>query len=123
VLVAYLTTDEVNEALALQMAAECGITLRPLALQEAPTDGDFDAVLYDWDYLPAECRQAILANLRLGSAPHPVVLHSYNLEDEEIDTLREYGVTVYRCLEPAVFHGLRGAPVRGRSATFPALKK
>jgi hypothetical protein len=123
VLVAYLTTDEVNEDLALRMAAECGITLRPLALQGAPPDGEFDAVVYDWDYLPADHRKAILSNLLSGFTPYRVVLHGYHLEDDQVEALRANGVLVHRRLDLEVFEGLRGAPVRVRSAAHSALKK
>ena len=81
-LVAYLTTDEVNEALALRMATECGITLCPLALQASAPDGDFDAVLYDWDYLPVERRQTVLEDLVGAQTPDLAALHGYHLEDD-----------------------------------------
>jgi hypothetical protein len=82
VLVAYPTTDEVNDALALRMAAESGVTLCPLALQGSAPDGDFDAVLYDWDYLPVERRQTVLENVMRAQTSDLVALHGYHLEDD-----------------------------------------
>src|SRR5262249_18156562 len=57
VLIAYLTTDEVNLDLADRLATECGATLYPLSFQDGPPSGAFDAVLYDWDYLSPPWRQ------------------------------------------------------------------
>ena len=80
--VAYLTTDEVNEELARQMAQECGLTLCPLAPKDDPPDGAYDAVLYDWDSWPAEGRREALAAMLAGPLPHAVALHGYHLEDD-----------------------------------------
>src|SRR5262249_54152930 len=81
--VAYLTTDEVNEEQARQMAQECGLTLCPLAPKDDPPDGAYDAVLYDWDSWPAEGRREALAAMLAGPLPHAVALHGYHLEDDQ----------------------------------------
>jgi hypothetical protein len=105
-LIAYLTTDELNQHLALQMAEECGETLCPLWLSDAPPDGEFDAVVYDWDYLPAQRQQAILAALLASRAPHPVAVHGYNVDEDCVEALRGQSVAVYRRLQPEVFRSL-----------------
>src|SRR5262249_53906643 len=107
--IAYGTTDEVNEHLAEQMAAACGLTLYPLAPKDAPSYESFDAVLYDWDYWPVEQQQEALAELLVGRLPHAVAVHGYNLEDGLAEALRLNGVAVYRRLQPRVFHFLRRA--------------
>jgi len=55
---AYLTTDKVNEHLALQMAPEYGVTVCPWPLREAPPNGEFAALIYDWDHLPAPLQRS-----------------------------------------------------------------
>jgi hypothetical protein len=113
--VAYLTTDEVNEHLAVTMAAACDIQLFPRAPRETPPDGEFDAVLYDWDYLPPEQRQELRERLRAGRGPGRVIVHGYNLGKKEVAAWRQQGITVFRRLESRVFRALlRPAPVRLR---------
>jgi hypothetical protein len=106
-IVAYVTTDEVNQAFAMQLAAECRVTLCPLAPQEAAQTAAFDAVVYDWDYLPLQRQQEILAELLSGPALYPVAVHSYNLDEDQAAALRKHEVAVYRCLQPEVFRLLR----------------
>jgi hypothetical protein len=117
--VAYLTTDEVNEESALQMAQECGITLCPLAPKDGPPGHEYDAVLYDWDSWPAERRQEALAEMLAGPLPHAVALHGYNLDDGQAETLRRHTVAVYRSLRPRLFRFLRRAIVTIRAAKAP----
>jgi hypothetical protein len=114
--IAYLTTDEVNRHLAEGMAAACGLTLCPLAPKDPPAGGEFDAVLYDWDYLPARQRHEVLAALLAGRRPRAVALHSYNLEDAQAEALRRHTVGVYRRLEPRAFRFLRRAVRAVRAA-------
>ncbi len=115
--IAYLTTDEVNEDLALQMADECGVTLYPLTFTDGPTEGRFDAVLYDWDSLPQQRREEILLEALTGSSSYPVAVHGYGLEEEEVKTLHQDGVAVFHRLEPEVFRVLRR--LAGRKERVP----
>jgi hypothetical protein len=101
--IAYLTTDEVNQDLATQMAAECGVTLVPVTPQAPSPDGQFDAVVYDLDYLPPDQRQQILTDLSSHPVGRRVAVHSYRLADEQTETLCDNGVLVYRRLEPELF--------------------
>jgi hypothetical protein len=117
--IAYLTTDEVNEQLAQQMAAACGVTLCPLGPGEVPPDGQYDAVLYDWDYLPAARQREVLAELLSGQLPHAVGLHSYDLEAGPEGALRRNTVMVYRRLQPRLFRSLRLAARAARTANAP----
>src|SRR5207253_355589 len=103
----YLTTDEVNQSLALHMAAECGVTLCPLSPHETLRARAFDGVVYDWDSLPLHRQQEILTELFSGPAPLPVAIHGYNLDEGQTAALRKHGVAVYRCLQPEVFWHLR----------------
>jgi hypothetical protein len=102
-LIAYLTIDEVNQHSALLMAEECGETVCLLTPNDLPADEDFDAIVYDWDYLPAQQREAILAGLLASRPSRPVAVHSYNLAVDCADALRRQGVAVHRVLQPELF--------------------
>ncbi len=99
---AYLSTDEVNQALALELALECGVSLHQLAPKEGPPDRGYDAVLCDWDSWPPEGRREFLAET--GGMPYrPAAVHGYNLDEDEADILTRRGVTVYRNIQREVF--------------------
>jgi hypothetical protein len=106
---AYLTTDEVNLDLALRVAEECNLAFDAVSFQEPLSDGRFDAVIYDWDYLPPDKRRELLAQLLSGPLAQPLALHSYNLSQEEVDALRGQGAIVSRHLASAVLRELRRA--------------
>jgi hypothetical protein len=103
VLIAYLTLDEVNEDLALRLAEESGALLYAPAPRRAMPGGPFDALLYDWDSLPAERRQSVLEEVLGGWLPCPVAVHGYNMDEGLEETLSRQGVAVYRRLEPELF--------------------
>jgi hypothetical protein len=117
--VAYLTTNKVNQQLAQRMAAACGVTLCPQVTQEVPPDGPYEAVLYDWDALPAEGQRELLAELLAGPLPHAVALHGYNLEADLEEALRRHTIVVYRRLQPRLFRSLRLAVRAVRTANAP----
>jgi hypothetical protein len=106
--IAFLTTDEVNEARAREMALACGVALFPLAPKDEPPDGEYDAVLCDWDFWPAERRQDLLAGP--DGRPHrPLAVYGYCLDEGQAKALRSRGVAVYVRLRPKVFRQLRRA--------------
>jgi hypothetical protein len=111
-LIAYLSTDEVNQDLALRLCEDGGAMLYLLTFQEIPVNGSFDAVVYDWDYLPAELRPDTQAHLLTGPLAYPVAVHGYNLDEGLIDALRRNGVAVHRRLEADVFASLQRAAER-----------
>jgi hypothetical protein len=115
-LIAYVTTDEVNEQLALQMAEESGETLCPLSPSDAPPDEDFDGAVYDWDCLPAQRQQAILAQLLTGQGPCLAAVHGYNVDYGCVEALRKQNVAVYRTLQPEVFRRLALGGMHARAA-------
>jgi hypothetical protein len=102
---AYLTSDEVNQALALEMAPQCGVTLYPLAPKDGLPDGSYEAVLCDWDSWPAEQRAEFLA--ALDGLPHrPAAVHGYYLDDGHAACLRDRGVAVHSSLQLEIFRWL-----------------
>src|SRR4029077_15485863 len=94
--IAYLTTDEVNENLALEMSERQGVTFCPHIPKNPPPDDTFDAVLFDWDHWPSEHRAKFLAGLRDSLPARPVAVHGYGLEDGLRAALRARGVIVGR---------------------------
>jgi hypothetical protein len=113
--IAYLTTDEVNQDLALRLAADGGLTLCPRDPRDPPPDGEFDAVLYDWDSWPADQKKRVLTGLLAGPVLRPVALHSYGLEESQAEALRRNGVLIFDRLEPETLRaptlpGVAGSP-------------
>jgi hypothetical protein len=109
--IAYLTTDVVNQDWATRLADCAGTTLENLWPKEAAPDGRFEAVLYDWDSLPPDHQQEILAVLLSCPPPRPVALHSYNLGEPEAKAIRQRGVAIFRRLELRIFMVLKLAQV------------
>jgi hypothetical protein len=106
---AYLTTDEVNQSLARDIALGCGITLDTLFPKDGPPDRGYDAVVYDWDSWPVELRQEFLASLEKGPLYRPVAVHGYDLPEDHAEALRNRGVALYRRLRPEMFQRLHRA--------------
>jgi nitrate reductase cytochrome c-type subunit len=103
--IAYMTNDEVNRALAAQMAGECGAFLCALAPTESPSDDQFHAVLYDLDVLPRLQRAELVAQIVSSPSTRPRAVHGYDITDEQARILRRHGV--------AVSHRLRAGLIRG----------
>jgi hypothetical protein len=96
--VAYVTTDQANEEFAKLLAEESQLTLHAIEPRDGPPNGEFDAIIYDWDFLPVSLRDGVLTGLTAGGRTCPVTLHTYFLRDEEIRKLRDKGVRVFRRL-------------------------
>ncbi len=115
-LIAYLTADEVNQDLAARLAEACGMSLYLLTFQETPLEAPFDAVLYDWDYLPAAHRERIQADLLAAPPPCPVAAHGYDLDERQASALRQHGVDVRRRLNHELLLHLGRAACRAKAA-------
>ena len=94
--IAYVATDEVNQALAAQMADKCGAIVCHLRPGEVHPDGLFDAVLYNLDDMPRDERSAFLEGLCLGKPDRPTAVHGYDITDEQARTLNRNGVAASR---------------------------
>src|SRR6516162_4040798 len=108
-LVAYLSTDEVNPTFAADLARQEGIALRHLEPRDGPPGAEFDAVLCDWDYWHVPGRAGLLADLSGGAAGRPVALHGYHVEPDQVEALRHGGVVLHPRLRAKVFQQLRQA--------------
>jgi hypothetical protein len=120
--IAYLTTDETNQAVAVQLAAESGVTLHAVAPKNVVPLECFDAVLYDIDYLPDALRATILAELQAGPSLPPRAVHSFNLEEDQEAALRRNGVVVLRRLQREMFLHLSGVKDQTHAGVLGALE-
>ena len=118
--IAYLTTDLVNENLATQMSARRGAAVDPFSPADVPPNGDYDAVICDWDFLPRPQRKQIVCQLIRNHRNH-VVVHSYNLNAKQVRALRRRRVAVYRRLKPSIFVGLTRPQRLNQFAKLPSL--
>jgi hypothetical protein len=120
--IAYVTTDEVNRYMAKRLARAYGLKLSWVPRRDAAADGQFDAIIYDLDYLPAEEQVRALAALVTRPLSQPAAVHSYHLEKPQKEALRANGVAVYRRLVRKLFrvllrrcrqaHACQGLPLR-----------
>jgi hypothetical protein len=104
--IAYMSTDEVNQALATKMAAECGAVVCGVVPKEPPPDGQFDGVLYNLDDVSRDQRSALIEGLCLGTPEHPTAVHGYDITDEQARTLRRNGVVAARRLQLVLLRSL-----------------
>jgi len=116
---AYLTTDEVNQDLAIHIAADCGTALALFSPRDPPPDGRFDAVLYDWDFWPLHLRREVLEELLTARPPGLVALHGYHIDERHVEALRQNGVAVFHRLERETFQGLEEAAGQARGLWAP----
>jgi hypothetical protein len=115
--IAYVTTDEVNLALAVKMARRLGAAVS-LVRPEDPAPARFDAVLYDLDRVPGDRRPAVLDEQGRAAPNHPTAVHGYIIADDQAKVLRRHGVAVARRLHLRLLHGLCQAAQLSR-ATVP----
>jgi hypothetical protein len=103
----YLSNDDVNQQLAVQLADQCGATLEVRSFEDPPSRHAYDFVVYDLDYLPATQRDQILGELLARPVRLPLVVHSFNLQAKEIAGLEANGVRVFCRLGLDLFLKLR----------------
>lgn len=106
--IAYLTTDDVNGALAALFAGHAGMNLS-LAAPYRPAHLDrADGIVLDLDYLPAGTVARLLDGTHdVQAVRRPIAVHGYNIDDGRADQLRNRGVAVFRRLDVNVFTTLR----------------
>jgi hypothetical protein len=97
--IAYMSLDEVNQDLALEIADGCGERLATLASSAEVLPGECDAIVYDLDHLCASDRRLILEQLMLGPTERLAAVHSYHLPPRAVRSLRRNGVIVERRLQ------------------------
>jgi hypothetical protein len=92
----YLTHDDVNAAVARELASRLGFSLVVLKLSE--TGSDTSRLVCDLDHLPPDVKAGMIATARTGVSLPSVGVHSYNLTAAEARMLRSAGVVVSRRL-------------------------
>ena len=105
--IAYLTVDEVNSDLAQRWGAEFQCEIVPLSPCDPLPNGEYDATIYDLDYLAPSVIHRVLTNLLTESLPSPAVVHSYNLRTRQANDLQARGVFVRHRLERGILALLR----------------
>jgi hypothetical protein len=116
--IAHITTDEVNQALAVDAAKPLGALVTPLATEDNLTNEMFDAVLLDLDRVAPYRRQALLDEIRSEATALPMAVYGYCLSDEQAGKLRFHGVAVAQRLHKALVRTLAKA-VRQNLSTIP----
>jgi hypothetical protein len=114
--IAYVSIDEVNQALAARIAAEFGAVVCRVAPKDPAPDGLFDAVLYNIDDVPRDQRSELVERLRRGELDHPTAVHGYDITDEQASSLRQAGVAAAHRLDTGLFYDLLEAARRSRDA-------
>src|SRR4051794_15573435 len=97
-LIAYVTHDEVNAAVAARLARRHGLELIVLSVRDAEQAVAADRLVLDLDHLPPESRSKLFLRAGAGNLRPGVVVHSYNLAPGEDRALRSAGVVVARRL-------------------------
>jgi hypothetical protein len=117
--IAHITTDEVNQALALQVARPLGVTVTPLGPGELSKHVLFDAVLYDLDRVPPDRRPALLDEIRSEKTAVPMAVYGYCLSETQAAELRFHGVAVAQRLHSALIRTLAKAVLQTLAAVPP----
>ena len=116
--IAHVTTDEVNQALAVHKATPLGAIVTQLTIEDILADEQFDAVLFDLDRVPPDRRQALLDEIRSKVTELPLAVYGYCLSEEQAAQLRFHGVAVAQRLHSALIRTMANA-VRQNLAAVP----
>jgi hypothetical protein len=117
--IAYMTTDEVNQALAAQMAAECGAVICTLLPNAPLPDGQFHAVLNDLDDVQKDRRGEVVAQILRSPSTCPRAVHGYDITDEQATDLRRHGIAVGQRLHRGLIRTLCKAAQPSRATVPP----
>jgi hypothetical protein len=114
-----LSHDEVNQPLALRLAARYGFDVQTRFLKQGLPDGDCRGLVVDLDSVAPRRKalQRLVKELSWRSHAYAVAAYGYNLEDDQIMDIRAAGIGVFRCLRPAVFAWIAAPQIHQRS--FP----
>lgn len=97
--IAYMSLDEVNQDLVLDIADRCGENLATLASPAEAPPAHCDAIIYDLDHLCVADRLQVLDELTYSPAARLAAVHSYHLPPRQVRSLRRNGVIVQRRLQ------------------------
>jgi hypothetical protein len=117
--IAYVTTDEVNQALAAKMAAECGAVICALLPKDPLPAGQFHAVLNDLDDVQKHKRGEVIAQILRSPSTCPRAVHGYDITDRQAKDLRRHGIAVGQRLHRALIRTLCKAAQPSRATVPP----
>jgi hypothetical protein len=101
--IAYLTLDEVNQHLALNLADEQNVCLEVQARPDNIIGREYDAVIYDPDSFPPNERPTNLTTILTCPLNKPVAVHSYCISPDQADILLRRGALTARQLGAGLF--------------------
>jgi hypothetical protein len=104
--IAYINSDEVNQAVAARMAGELGVVVCDMHPEGPPQDGMYDAVLYNLDDVMRHRGVDVLAEVLRGPSTCPKAVHGYCLTEDQAASLRLHGVAVAQRLQFDLFRTL-----------------
>jgi hypothetical protein len=116
--IAHITTDEVNQDIAVQVAKRLDASVTMLGCDDTATLVLFDSLLYDLDRIAPDRRDALLDEIRSETTTLPVAVYGYCLSEEQAGKLRFHGVAVGQQLHRALIRTLVNA-VRQNLAAVP----
>jgi hypothetical protein len=98
--IAYRSGDEVNRNTLESLTMAHGDEFRALEPWATPQRGQFDLLIYDFDYMPGPECDAVVQALLAARPPCKVVVHGYNVDDLRTRELEASGVIVLKQLVP-----------------------
>jgi hypothetical protein len=110
--IAYLTHDDVNAAVARRAARELGLELTQFPVKDDDLTVLADVLLLDLDHLPPEFKSDLLRRAGNGSIRKGLAVHSYHLSPAEARALRAAGVLVARRLTTGLLDAGSAAAAR-----------
>jgi hypothetical protein len=102
----FLSHDQLNQELALDLGAPDGLDMQTRFLKEGLPDRDCRLLIVDLDSVAPErlALRRLVKELSGRPRPYPIVAFGYNLEDEQVMDLRTAGIQVFQHdLRPGMF--------------------
>ena len=98
--IAYVNTDQVNQAEAMKMAKKYGAVVYGLRPKDPSPEGRYDAILYNLDDVLRHERSRIIEGILERPSSCPKAVHGYDVSEDEINLFRLHGVAVAQRLQP-----------------------
>jgi hypothetical protein len=117
--IAYMTNDNVNRALAVQIAGECRAFICALAPKNSTSDDLFHAVLYDLDAVQRHERAELVGQIVSSPSTRLRAVHGYDIAVEQARILRYHGVAVSQRLHAGLIRSLCRAAQPSRATVPP----
>lgn len=103
----YLSADEVNQSHARSLGSMCGIDVSIVRPHDCPDTLSRPVLVCDFDSIPEGDKPTNMESLIALAARTTIVLHSYQLDDEEVAVLRAQGFIIRRYLDRKLFKDIK----------------